>query len=89
MLHWTGWWFFGMHLFWWAFWIVLIVGALSTFTAVPKNQLKSGERALDILLRRYAAGQVSTEEYERRKAVLERDEPDRIPTVSSARAHQH
>ena len=89
MFHTTGWWFFGMHFFWWAFWIVLIVAAFSTVTPVPKNQLRTGERALDILRRRYAAGQLSTEEYERRKAVLERDEPGRIPTVSSAPAHQH
>ena len=89
MLHTTGWAFFGMHIFWWAFWILLIATAFSTVTPVPKNQLRSGERALDILRRRYAAGQVSTEEYERRKAVLERDEPDRGPTVTSARVHQH
>jgi uncharacterized membrane protein len=44
-------------------------------TPVPKDQLRSGERALDILRRRYAAGEMSTEEYEQRKAVLERDEP--------------
>ncbi len=75
MEHATGWSFIGMHLFWWLFWIVLISMAFATVTPVPKNQLKSGLRALDILRRRYAAGQVSTEEYERRKAVLDRDEP--------------
>ena len=89
MLHVMSWSFFGMHVFWWAFWLILIVSLFSIVTPVPKNQLRSGERALDILRRRYAAGQVSTEEYEERKAVLERDEPDGIPTVSSARAHQH
>lgn len=86
MLHETAWWFFGMHLFWWLFWIALIVTAVATVTPVPKNQMKSGVRALDILRRRYAAGQVSTEEYERRKAVLERDEPNSVPAV---RARQH
>ena len=89
MFHVTGWWFFGMHFFWWAFWIVLIVTAFSPVTPVPKNQLRSGERALDILRRRFAAGQISTEEYERRKAVLERDEPGRVRTITSAPAHQH
>ena len=75
MFHGTGWWFFGMHFLWWFFWIALIVIAFSTVTPVPKSQMKSGERALDILRRRYAAGQVTTEDYERRKAILERDEP--------------
>lgn len=68
------------------FWIALIVTAFVTVTPVPKNQMRSGERALDILRRRYAAGQVSTEEYEQRKAVLERDEP---ASVSTAPAHRH
>lgn len=76
MGHALGWSFIGMHIFWWLFWIALISTAFATFTPVPKNQLKSGLRALDILRRRYAAGQVSTEEYERRKEVLERDEPN-------------
>ena len=89
MLHATTWGFFGMHVFWWAFWFILIVTLFSTVTPVPRNQLRSGERALDILRRRYAAGQVSTEEYEHRKAILERDEPDRNRAGSSARAHQH
>ena len=84
MLRETGWWFFGMHLFWWLFWVGLIVAAFSTVTPVPRSQAKSGPRALDILRRRYAAGQVTTEEYERRKAVLERDEP-----MESPAAHAH
>lgn len=89
MLHTTTLGFFGMHIFWWAFWILLIVGLWATVTPVPKSQMRAGERPRDILRRRYAAGQFSTEEYERRKAVLERDEPHHHPPVSSARAHQH
>ena len=75
MLHGPGWWFFGMHFFWWLFWVVLIVTLLTTVTPVPKRRAKSGERALDILQRRYAAGELTTQEYEERKLVLERDEP--------------
>ena len=84
MLHATGWSFVGMHLFWWLFWFALITTAFTTITPVPKSQLRSGERALDILRRRYAAGQVTTDEYERRKTVLERDEPI---TPSATHAH--
>ena len=75
MLHTTGGMFFGMHIMWWLFWIGLITISFSTFTPVPKHLARSGQRALDILQRRYAGGHVTTEEYERRKAVLERDEP--------------
>lgn len=86
MVHTTGWWFFGMHAFWWFFWVLLIVTLFSTVTPVPKNEAKSGLRALDILRRRYASGKITTEEYERRKAVLERDEP---PAASTESSHQH
>lgn len=75
MLHATGWSFIGMHLFWWIFWLGLIAVAFGTVTPVPKSQFRSGEGALDILRRRYAAGHLSTEDYERRKFVLERDDP--------------
>lgn len=88
MLHATTLAFLGMHLFWWAFWILLIVGLFATVTPVPKSQMRAGDR-LDILSRRYAAGRFSTEEFERRKAVLERDDRNHVPTVSSARAHSH
>ena len=86
MLHATGWSFIGMHLFWWIFWLGLIVIAFGTMTPVPKSQLRSGERALDILRRRYAAGQLSTEEYEQRKMILERDE---IPAAGIPASRHH
>lgn len=86
MLHGDAWSFVGMHLIWWLAWIVIISIAFTMFTPVPKHQLRSGERALDILRRRYAAGQVSTEEYEQRKVVLERDDPKSDSTMT---AHQH
>ena len=76
--------FIGMHLFWWLFWIVALGTLFTMFTPVPKQLARSGPRALDILRRRYAAGQVSTEEYEARKSILERDEPG---PVSSGHAH--
>ncbi len=86
MVHGTEWSFFGMHFIWWFIWIAILLGAFTTYTPIPKAHLRTGERALDILRRRFAAGQLSTEEYERRKVVLERDEPDGAQTASS---HQH
>ena len=43
------------------------------FTPVPKQQAKQRGTALDVLQRRYATGEISTEEYEERRAVLTRD----------------
>ena len=61
-------WFWGMHVFWWLFWILLISLFFAVLRPVPRNKLR--ETPLQILQRRYAAGEVSTQEYEERKAHL-------------------
>ena len=68
-----GWWFMGMHVFWWLFWVLIIIGFVSLFTLVPKQQARRRDAPLDVLQRRYAAGEISTDEYEQRRAVLIRD----------------
>lgn len=63
--------YWGMHLFWWVFWIAIIVLLFSFATPVPKTWAR--ERPMEILQRRYAAGEISTEEYEERRGKLLRD----------------
>ena len=72
-MHNGSWWFFGMHTFWWLFWIAIIVVFFSLLTPVPKQQAGTRGTPLDILQRRLAIGEISTEEYERRRAILLRD----------------
>ena len=63
--------FWGMHFFWWRFWVAAVMLLFS-----PKTQVSPGRRRetpLQVLQRRYAAGEVTTVEYEERKATLERD----------------
>lgn len=69
-----GWSFFGMHAFWWLFWVALII----VFFAVILPGARTGSRPprstpLERLQERYANGEISTEEYEERKRILERD----------------
>lgn len=66
-----GTWFWGMHIFWWLFWIVLIAMFFSVATPVPRG--KARETPLDRLQRRYAEGEISTDEYDERKKRLEQD----------------
>ena len=68
-----GWGFFGMHLFWWLFWVLIIIGFATAFTPVPKQEARRRGTALEVLQRRYAAGEISTDEYDQRRGVLLRD----------------
>lgn len=68
-----GGWFWGMHLFWWLFWFLIIGTFFSLLTPVPRHKVR--ETPLQILQRRYAAGEISTAEYEERKQRLERSAP--------------
>ena len=67
-MHYVGWSFWGMHFFWWLFWIVIIVALVLPITPVSRGRRR--ETPLEVLQRRYAAGEVSTEEYEKRKTKL-------------------
>jgi putative membrane protein len=83
------WWsgsFFGMSFLWWLFWIILIVAFFAMVTPVPRRHARRTRvSALDILQRRYAAGELSTAEYEERRAILLRDR-ELPPTAPAQRA---
>jgi putative membrane protein len=59
-MHYDGWGFWGMHFFWWLFWIVVIGALFSLFTPVPRGRRR--ETPLEVLQRRYAAGEISSED---------------------------
>lgn len=67
-MHYGEWGFLGMHIFWWLFWIALVVVLFLPNTPVSRGRRR--ETPLEVLQRRYAAGEISTEEYEERKAKL-------------------
>lgn len=65
------WHFFGMHGLWWLFWVILLAVVLFAVFNPRINRKKEKESPLDILKRRYASGDISTEEYKERKSALE------------------
>ena len=70
----SGW--FGMYMLWWIFWILILVSFFSFLTPVPRKKARLNRQTpLDILQRRYAAGDIAKEDYEERKARLEREAP--------------
>lgn len=66
-----GWAFWGMHAFWWILVALVIVVLVSPFIRTADRRHR--DTPLEILQRRYAAGEMSTDEYEKRRVTLERD----------------
>jgi putative membrane protein len=64
----------GMHGLWWVFWIAVVIalvfwGGSGTFARRDKPR----ETPHELLRRRLVNSEISTEEYEKRKAILDRD----------------
>jgi putative membrane protein len=62
-------WMFGMHFMWWGFWflmiVIMVVLLLRRETGPPPSASKS--TPMETLERHYAAGEISTEEFEERR----------------------
>ena len=64
----------GMHAMWWVFWVGLIM--LLLFWGGGSKSARRGkprETPHEALRRRLAGGEISTDEYEKRKILLDRD----------------
>ena len=68
----NGYHFFGMHLMWWFMWLVLLFWIFATPYDIP-GQRKKKDSSFDILQKRFASGQITKEEYQERKKILEND----------------
>lgn len=66
----------GMHWFWWLFWIALLAAIFWAPWGTPLRRDKPPrETPHELLRRRLATGEITTQEYEQRKALLDRDAP--------------
>lgn len=65
--------FGGMHLFWWLFWFAAIALLFGFAVPVPRRRYaRLRETPLDLLRRRYAAGELTTAEFDERVERLSR-----------------
>ena len=64
--------FVGMHLLWWVFWVAIIFVMFGWFEPVPKKRIRR-DLPLYILQKRFATGEITTEEYHEKKTILETD----------------
>ena len=69
--------YWGMHIIWWLVWMGLFIAFFAMIDPIPRRTARvlraQLEKPLEILRRRYAAGELTSEEYAERKAVLDRE----------------
>jgi putative membrane protein len=65
--------YWGMHAYWWVFWFLLWILFLSFMVPVRRITYRQMQSPLQLLQRRYAAGEITSEEYEERRTKLLRD----------------
>jgi len=65
--------YWGMHSYWWFFWIFLWIVFFSFMTPMRRVTYRALQSPMQRLQRRYAAGEVTSEEYEERRTKLLRD----------------
>ncbi len=63
--------FWGMHFFWWVIWIILLIWIFVTPWDIPGQRKK--DTPLEILKKRFASGELTKEEFEERKKILEQN----------------
>jgi len=64
--------FWGMHLIWWAIWILLL-GWVFFAPSSTSYQEKEEDNPLELLKRRFAKGEITKEVYEQTKKLLKSD----------------
>ena len=64
--------FWGMNMIWWFAWIIMIFWIFALPYDIP-GQRRKKDSPLDILRKRFAAGEIQTEEYNEKKKILETD----------------
>ena len=66
----NGYYFGGMHFIWWFIWLMLLFWIFFTPWNIPGERRKK-DTPLDILQKRFASGEITKEQYEEHKKILE------------------
>lgn len=64
--------YWGMNFIWWVVWMIMLFWIFATPYDIP-GQRKKKDSALDILQKRYAAGDITTEQYMEKREIIESD----------------
>ena len=63
--------FWGMHLIWWVIWLFLLFWIFAMPYNIPGQRMMK-DSPLDILQKRFALGEITNEEYQEKKKILEK-----------------
>jgi putative membrane protein len=64
--------FWGMNMIWWFLWFVMIFWIFATPYDIPGQRRKKNS-PLNLLQKRFASGEITKEEYQEHKKILEND----------------
>lgn len=64
--------YWGMNLLWWFIWAILLFWIFATPYDIP-GQRNRKESPLSILQKRFALGQITTEDYTERRKIFEKE----------------
>jgi len=62
--------YWGMHFIWWLIWIIVLFWIFALPYNIPGQRMRK-DSALDILQKRFALGEITIEEYQSKKKILE------------------
>jgi putative membrane protein len=63
----------GMHWYWWFFWVFIWMLFFSFMRPMRRSAYRQMQTPLQLLQKRYAAGEITGEDYEERRTKLLRD----------------
>jgi len=63
--------YWGMDLIWWGVWIIMLFWIFALPYNIP-GQRNRRESAFDILQKRFASGEITSNEYDEKKKILEK-----------------
>jgi putative membrane protein len=79
--------FFGMDLIWWMVWFVLVTMFFHHYQPVRRKKVKSNP--IDVLQYKFSTGEISVDEYEQRKRVLEIDKNSKLRMYFLSEPHRN
>lgn len=64
--------FWGIHLFWWFFWVITLIWIFASPFSILGKRVKK-DKPQDVLKKRFASGEITYSEYQEKKNFFEKN----------------